>query len=142
MIKRAGIIPYIKKDDKVLMLFMKPSDPAYGGSDWQIAKGKIDAGETELEAAQREGHEELGLRHSNIDHIWPVGSLLNIKVFACEVYNMKNFDTPHYETGDTRWMTAEEFEKTGRDLHKKIVKMTAAKLNLLESFPELRTVIW
>lgn len=141
-VKKAGIIPYIKKEDKVLMLFMRPSDPKFGGLYWQIAKGGIDAGESAEAAARREGHEELGLRASNIDHMWPVGVTKNVKIYACEVYSMKDFDQPHYETGATQWMTAEEFERSGRDIHKSVVRAAVRKLTLLESFPELRTVIW
>ena len=125
-----------------MMLFMRPSDPKFGGPHWQIAKGNIDAGETPEQAAKREGHEELGLRANNIDHFWPVGVVKNVKIYACEVYNMKDFDKPHFETGDTQWMTAEEFDQVGRDIHKTIVKAASRKLSLLESFPELRTVIW
>jgi len=139
---KAGIIPCIKKDKQLFMLFMKPSDPKFGGPDYQIAKGHIDKDESPLQAAIREGYEELGLKPTNIDHVWPVGIVKNTKVYACEVYSMKDFDQPDYETGSTRWMTPNEFLETGRHMHRGIVRAAARKLKLLESFPELRTVIW
>ena len=40
-----------------------------------------------------------------------------ISIFAVEVKDMVNFDIPHFETGETRWMNLDEFKEEGRELH-------------------------
>ena len=32
LVYRAGLIPYIVENDKITMMFMRPSDPEFGGS--------------------------------------------------------------------------------------------------------------
>lgn len=55
-VKRAGVIPYRFNDKgEVEVYCMIPSDPAYGGSAPQLAKGKIDRGESAINTAWREG---------------------------------------------------------------------------------------
>jgi 8-oxo-dGTP pyrophosphatase MutT (NUDIX family) len=123
-IERAGIIPFIKMGDNIEFMFMKPSDPKFGGNDWQIAKGHIDGEEDALTAALREGHEELGLREDNIKSIKYIGEHLgSTKLFICEVYDKNAFDQFHYETGDIIWLTKDSFIEVGRDIHKKIIEM-------------------
>jgi 8-oxo-dGTP pyrophosphatase MutT (NUDIX family) len=123
---RAGIIPFYKdKNDKIIMLFMKPSNKKFGGNKFQIAKGKIDKGENPLESAIREAKEELGLIENNIKWIKKAGIYLdNHHIFIAEVINNNstNFNTPHYETGDTKWMQLDEFMVIGRELHIPIIK--------------------
>lgn len=121
--KRAGVIPYMTFDDgNTRMLFMVPSDPAYGGDRFQIAKGKIDDGENIKQAALREGKEELGLRLNNIESSQYIGIHLGMGIYVAKVKDSESFDRPHFETGDTRWMTIEEFDADGRELHKSLVK--------------------
>jgi 8-oxo-dGTP pyrophosphatase MutT (NUDIX family) len=121
---RAGVIPYyIDENDQVLMLFMQPSDAEYGGKEFQIAKGKHDEGESAHTAAFREAHEELGLKKENVGLIYQLGVFLGYTtIFLAHVLSTDDFDEPHFETGDTKWMTAEEFAKVGRSLHKPIVR--------------------
>ena len=66
---RFGLIPWTVYHDSIIMMFMMPSDPKFGGSNYQIAKGRKESGETDLEAAIREASEELGLKPSNIESI-------------------------------------------------------------------------
>lgn len=102
---KAGIIPwYVGSDGDRRIMLMVPSDPAYGGTSWQIAKGSIDPGETAEQAARREGQEELGLRHQNIKNISRLLNQHEIQVFLAEISDPQAFDTPHYETGDTIWL--------------------------------------
>lgn len=125
---RAGIIPYfVDEDSTILYMFMKPSDPEYGGSDWQIAKGRFDDGEDDaLVVAVREGREELGLVEGNIveDHIDYVGEFRKMFVYTCRVLDMDHFDQFHYETGDVCWLSNDEYQAFGRDIHKDIVQAT------------------
>lgn len=125
---RAGLIPFFINDDGVIeMLFMIPSDQRYGGSDPQMAKGRIDDDEQPEETALREAKEELGLVTGNIaGELKYFGVHLGrTHVYACEVKSKDRFGMFSYETQDTRWMTEDDFRKNGRDIHRKIVSMVA-----------------
>lgn len=129
--KRAGIIPFVFNDDgAVEMYFMKPSFPHFGGDRFQIAKGKIEDGLSELETAIKEGSEELGLKQSNFcSPIHKLGTFMHgITIFFVQVKSQYDFDDPHFETGETRWMTAEQFEREGRELHRHVVDLAHQKI--------------
>lgn len=138
--QKAGFIPYFKKDNETFYLFMIPSNPMYGGPLPQIAKGHVDAGENSEQAAIREAEEELGLRTVNlipstIHKAW-VGEIAGMiesyqfTVYVGEVKDQYYFSTPHYETGSTHWLTAEQFSKTGKLRQQRIVKSIDDKLKL------------
>lgn len=131
--RRSGGIPYFVKDQEVFMYFMKPSNPLYGGNDFQIAKGTFDKGETPLTTAIRECGEELGLLTSNVvdkNHMI-VRSFIPVDqneppkydfyVFLFQIRDINQFNDPHFETGEVRWMTANEFSVLGRKDQVKIV---------------------
>ncbi len=129
---RAGIIPYIwdNKKEEYVFMFMMPSNPKFGGSFIQIAKGKIDRGENSFQAAIREGTEELGLIHSNmIEKPFEISKTLQktaqnqyyLQVYAVEIKNKKDFKKPHFETKFTTWTTNERFQNIGRKSQKMIV---------------------
>jgi 8-oxo-dGTP pyrophosphatase MutT (NUDIX family) len=129
--KKLGAIPWYEHSGKVHMLFMTPSDPLYGGTRPQIAKGGLDAGESEVQAALREASEELGLRGSNIrtvsdrattENILGADAAYQLTVYAVEVRNPRDFDKPHYETGSTHWLSLDEFLVQGRKNQAGIVK--------------------
>src|SRR5690606_5341748 len=104
-------------------MFMKPSDPRFGGPDWQIAKGRVEGDDDNITTALREGEEELGLKEDNINYVSEMGMYLGrTSVFVCFVKNKNDFGHFHYETGDVIWLTLKEFEEHGRDLHKPIVR--------------------
>ena len=131
-IYRAGILPYIvRADAPVEFLFMKPSNPRYGGPDWQIAKGRVEDDDVDnMSAALREGYEELGLKTSNIISIRELGMYLGrTNIFICEVMTKDDFDPFHFETGEIMWMTSHEFQITGRELHHKIVNIAHDTIN-------------
>lgn len=123
-IKKAGIIPYIRTDRGVEMLFMVTSDAKFGGPDPMIGKGIIDPGESPEQAAIREGHEELGLKVSNfVSNPFLVkdsviqglcGDPYAMRILAVEVKNKDDFDVPHYETERTVWLTGREYYEIGR----------------------------
>lgn len=131
---RAGVIPYYITDkNKVQMLFMKPALPAFGGSEFQIAKGKYDPGESAHTAAFREAHEELGLKKENVGLIYQLGVFLGYTtIFLAHVLSQDDFDDYHFETGETKWMTADQFAKVGRDIHKPIVRAAINFINYEE----------
>ena len=122
--KRGGVIPYyIEEDGTFKMLFMKPSDSKYGGAQFQIAKGKIEDGESDEDGAFREAQEELGLFEQNTRNKVSLGTFLGRTAFyVAEVIDKDKFGDTTKETEDTKWMTPKEFQKKGRDLHKSVVK--------------------
>lgn len=126
---RAGAIPYYTENDQLYFLFMLPSNPKYGGSDFQIAKGKCEDGEAAIETAKREAQEELGLDPLNIVDAQELGVFLGrTTIFLFNVQNPHQLATPCFETAEVKWMTPDEFLVSGRDIHKSIVRKAIAFL--------------
>lgn len=134
---RAGLIPYYNDNGQIKMLFFIPSDPAYGGDQPQIAKGRVDRGEDVQQAALREASEELGLKLSNVINTQLVtkdllsGMTANnyeFHLFASEVHNMNDFDMYGDETLETKWLTIEEFKTQGRDTQLALVQKAYDKI--------------
>lgn len=124
-VNRAGVIPYIMNENgDVEIMFMTPSDPKYGTDLPQIAKGKCEDGETDEEAGLREGNEELGLFKGNISgDVHNLGTFLGrTTIFVFEIEDKGMFGDTCDETKETTWMTPDQFEDGGRDLHKPVVK--------------------
>ena len=120
---RAGVVPYYINDGEVMMMFMKPSNPKYGGKKFQLAKGKFEDGETAEEAGFREAGEELGLANVNILSSFRVGEFLGrTTVFAAKIRDPNAFAETTSETEDTKWMTLAEFLKVGRTLHRPVIQ--------------------
>lgn len=122
---RAGVIPYHVRDDgEVEMMFMKPADPTRGGDEFQIAKGKLEDGEDPEEAAFREATEELGLLPGNVVKRRNAGTYLTrTHMYYAKIKDKDLFGMPQQdETGETGWLTHEEFMDSGRSLHKTVVE--------------------
>lgn len=133
LIYRAGLIPYTVQEGVVHMMFMKPSDPEFGGDYYQIAKGKVEQGETSLAAALREAKEEIGLFIGNVIKTEEVGVFMGrTTVFVSKVKDPSMFGEPHFETGSTKWLTMEAFMNEGRGLHKPVVQAAHRKILKLE----------
>ncbi len=123
LVYRAGLIPYVVEEGKVLMMFMRPSDSEFGGDTFQIAKGKVEEGENNLTAALREAKEEIGLFVGNVIKTEEVGQFMGrTTVFVSKIKDKEMFGEPSFETSTTKWMSLEEFVADGRDLHKPVVK--------------------
>ena len=123
--KRAGVIPYIVEDGTIKMMFMQATKNPDAG--WQIAKGGIEKNETKREAALREASEELGLFEPNCGDIKSIGSFGGISLYIAEVLNLDLFGDPMVEeVVDTTWLSAEEFNESGRMCQKHIVKQAFA----------------
>ncbi len=128
-IYRAGVIPYYIEKDEIKMLFMKPSDPSFGGKEFQIAKGKVDTGENNEEAGFREAREELGLFSGNVLERTDLGSFLGrTRIYLAKISDPKMFGDPCDETAEVKWMTPSEFEKSGRSIHKPVIKAARRKI--------------
>jgi 8-oxo-dGTP pyrophosphatase MutT (NUDIX family) len=135
---RAGLIPYVVEQDIVKMMFIVPDDPSgkYGGEMPQIAKGKIEDGETVLSAALREAKEELGLFTGNLEHTEEVGSFMGrTTVFVGKIKDTNLFGDPTTpnEVKDRVWLTLEQFLQQGRDLHKPVIKAAHRKICKIEN---------
>ena len=138
LVYRAGLIPYIV-DDKgtVSMLFMRPSNPDFGGDKYQIAKGRVEEGENNQEAALREAKEEIGLFIGNVIRTEEVGQFMGrTTVFVSKVKDASMFGEPSFETSDTKWLTLEQFLDIGRDLHKPVVKAAYRQIMKMENINE------
>jgi len=121
---RAGVIPYIiNEDNEIEMMFMRPSETEHGGNKYQLAKGKLEEGETPEEGGIREAKEELGLFVGNIEDLYQVDVFLGrTYVYNAKVKDKDMFGLPHHETESTKWLTLEQFMIEGRDLHKPVIQ--------------------
>ncbi len=130
---RGGVIPYYIEEGKILMMFMQPSDPKFGGKKFQIAKGKVEANETPQEGAFREAKEELGLFGPNVESADPLGRFGTIHVFVAKIKNPDMFGDTTNETEATAWWTPEQFQAEGRGWQKPIIKAAVRKITKLEN---------
>lgn len=131
---RAGMIPFhMDENGKIEMKFMIPSDQRFGTANPQFAKGRIEKNENHEEAAMREAKEEIGLKEDNINWMYYLGIFLGrTYMYICEVKSKENFDEAHYETESTHWMTLEEFEKDGRELHRPVIREAHITFNVIK----------
>lgn len=137
LVFRAGLIPYVVEEGKILMMFMRPSNPDFGGDEYQIAKGKVEYGETHLDAALREAQEEIGLFKGNVLRTEEVGSFMGrTSVFVSKIKNRDMFGEPSFETADTTWMSLDEFLENGRTLHRPVVQAAYRKILKMEGIEE------
>lgn len=102
--EKSGIIPYYIKHNQLWVRVMRPSDPAYGGTQWQLAKGRVEPDLDPKANALKEGHEEVGLKESNIKNMFKLLYDKKLHVWAAEIINPDDFDKPHYETGAVTWL--------------------------------------
>lgn len=149
-VQKAGIIPYQLVNSEIQMMFMIPSDPNYGGSKPQIAKGFVDDTDKGSKAAAiREGGEELGLDMENVKYgkhsVFDVfkGTIMDEKeytfaLYTCEIIDRSKFNTPHFETGAVVWMTARQFMEIGKEKHKDLVKKTFVEVAKQLGFKEIQ----
>lgn len=150
---KSGIVPYyFDAEGKLLFNLMVPSDPNFGGTSLQIAKGcydfhnepadlgtyikNIDKRITIKETAIKEGQEELGLKCTNFDgevQLEWSGSFYRNKpeeyifyVYAVKIKDPVDFDKPHYETGRTAWTVFDSPDI--REEHQDILKIVAERV--------------
>lgn len=137
---RAGFIPYYwsETDNAFLYMFMVPSDARFGGTKLQIAKGMIDPGENALEAALREGYEELGMPLEHVTNARFFGQFMfesqewqeryTMDVYGSEFKVFKDWSMPHFETGAVDWCSAARFAIIGRESQRPIIEKIDALL--------------
>lgn len=138
LVYRAGTIPYIVENGQIQMLFMRPSDSEYGGFTYQLAKGKVEEDDTShLDAALREAKEEVGLFIGNVIRTEEVGVFMGrTTVFVTKVRNKNMFGEPSFETESVKWMTPEQFQLEGRELHRPVVQSCVRKIKKIEGLED------
>lgn len=134
---RAGIVPFFYQYNTLVMYFMVPSNAKFGGPDPQIAKGVLDdITEEEERAALREGHEELGLKQSNIEEIFHAHTQKKetkkgwnkFSIFAAKIIDPCDFDVPGFETEECIWINEHEVSDFVRKDQKILVYNTIRKI--------------
>lgn len=95
--RSAGMLLYRLVDGELRYFVCHPGGPYGRGTDkdkWSIPKGKIEAGETELEAAKRELEEETGITSESYDDLEYLGiakqSRKDVEVFAARYLPAKD----------------------------------------------------
>jgi len=124
---RAGLIPFMRDDaGELRYLMMVSSDSKFGGPRPMISKGKIEKGETVLEAAIREAEEELGFKRRNArgpyhqvftGRVTLYSGAYDLAVFGVEIQDRMDFDKWCDETEYTVWVSKAEFKQQGRRDH-------------------------
>jgi 8-oxo-dGTP pyrophosphatase MutT (NUDIX family) len=133
---RAGIIPYVKHKEKYYIPLMIPSDPLYGGTEYQLAKGVIEKNDTAIATAIKECQQELGLNITNtsLKLLWN-NKKSNIQWFFCELKEMsKMIPEPNedgiIETKDPKWFDLYEAEQIIKDWQKPLIKVLKRRLGI------------
>lgn len=135
-VERGGVIPYYVQDGEIYMMFMKPSDPKFGGKEYQIAKGKLEKGETPEEGAFREAKEELGLFGPNVLNVNGLGKFGKVHMFIAKIKDPNMFGDTTTETHSVVWWTPQQFQTEGRYWQKPIVKAAARKIRKIENLDD------
>jgi len=118
---KAGGIPFYIENGRIQVMLMIPSDPVFGGTSPQIAKGRMDPGDKDTKtAALRELDKELGLKKNNIKNIFlgsinqVLGKDYKLFVYAVEVKDKNKFGKSDSEVKKTIWVDASEAVQTIR----------------------------
>jgi len=136
---KGGMIPFVIDNGNLKMMFAISSDPAYGGPNPGIAKGHLDPNEDFLRGATREAEEELGLKSSNFagqpflvaaQKITGLAAAYMLHVFAVQVKSQTDFNPHDYEVGGVKWMTLDEYKRSGRRSQLAFVQALANKLKM------------
>ena len=137
--ERVGCLPYYVDERGIIkLLFMKPSDARYGGSHFQLCKGKMDVdGESLEEVARREAEEELGLVSDNILSFYFLlsdvahhasGRKTLIHLFAAKVMDPAKLVPFGYETGEVVWYKVSEAVANIRNCHRPFIFNAVEKI--------------
>ena len=124
------LIPYMKWENELYFLCMRPSNSIYGGSTYQFCKGRIEIGESSQIAAMREATEELGIVPYYGSQPVFVNRIMNdtCDLYICE-YNFNSFPDSKDETVHTAFLSEREFQLIGRDWQKPIAHIVSNFIN-------------
>ncbi len=136
-----GVIPFYRKGDRVYFLLIQ-----HNSGHWSFPKGKPEPGETEMDTARRELHEETGIRDVFIraepaleEHYtkpaWEDAqqtATKRVRYFLGEVHDPKVF-LQRAEVQDYCWATYEEAcEILTYESSRRLLAQAAQALGLIE----------
>jgi len=122
----AGVVVYFKRKDKVEFLLLK-----HPGGHWDFPKGRIEKGETKIQAAERELFEEAGVRakiHEKFEHSFEYfftqdGELAKKTVYFFLGKAVYKHVTISFEHVDYAWLEYEDaYERVTYDNAKELLK--------------------
>lgn len=126
LVYRAGTIPYFidPETNQIQMMFMQPAEQPFDiDRNFQLAKGRVEEGESHFDAAIREAKEELGMFFGNVSLTEEVGVFMGrTTVYVARIKDKDMFGIPSSETSDVAWMTLREFMEEGRILHRPVIQ--------------------
>lgn len=134
--RKAATIIYHKDNDRIEILLVKPSNPKFGGPDFQLPKGQIHEKETPEQTALRESKEEAGLVEDNILQMFYIGDYVThgldnsyiLTVFGVEVKDKERFYLSDYEISDKGFFSLEKAQEIIRKEQKEILRNALYKL--------------
>jgi 8-oxo-dGTP pyrophosphatase MutT (NUDIX family) len=136
---KAGMIPFYIDNDKLKIMLVIPSDPAYGGSNYQISKGRQDGNEKPIETAKREAKEEMGIK--KLSDVFQVSKTIltgmtrsyNFFLFAGKMNDPNDLGKVDFEISHRDWLDADNLQNirgTQKDLIYKAIKKIKRKYKL------------
>lgn len=138
---KAGVVPFYIENNNIKIMLVIPSNPAYGGTHYQISKGRQDGNEKPIETAKREAFEEMGLDKSNVsdfffcakEKIQGMTRSYNLHIFAAEIKNPLKFSKSDFEIKTKNWIDADNImiiRRTQQSLIKKVIKQIKKRKNI------------
>lgn len=111
---RQGVVMLLVDGDRFLAIKRAPGVPEPGY--WAPPSGKIEAGETQRDAVQREAMEEVGLAVEPVRKVWECRSANGLYLLHWWSARPASVDLvpDEREVADARWVTADEFTTLGK----------------------------
>jgi len=133
-VRKCGVVFYRDNGDVVLI---KPSDPNYGGPDFQLPKGEQKEGESTLDTAIREGCEETGINKYNIQKFCYIGCFPNksydLHMYACYVGD-NIYGKPDYEVSEVKWFNKDKALEIVRKDHREVLEVFINEMDLIYQY--------
>jgi 8-oxo-dGTP diphosphatase len=100
------------------LLTARRIEPEHLAGGWELPGGKVDPGETEIEALHREVHEELGVAvvltgtiAGPLDGLWPLGEDYELRVFTARLADPAAEPRPLEQHDALAWVPLAEWDQ-------------------------------